>query len=132
MKKALILASTPISHIIPLEPLVNYLQIKVGEVHCFSCKENEDRIKGMGMIFHEYPKGVFREIGVKKDLSYLNDVNKLWENKKYIQGYNLFLYEDTFQMYNLTRAKIEEVEKIINLIRPDIIFRDSADKVGYY
>lgn len=66
MKKALILASTPISHIIPLEPLVNYLQIKVGEVHCFSCKENEDRIKGMGMIFHEYPKGVFREIGVKK------------------------------------------------------------------
>lgn len=132
MKKAIILASTPISHIIPLEPLSLFLNSNEFEIHCFSCKENEQRIVDLKMIFHEYPKGVFREIGQKKDLSYLNEVNDLWKSKKVLKGYKLFIEMDTRQMYNINKGLIEDMRKIIESINPAVIFRDSADKIGYY
>lgn len=130
--RIVIFASTPTSHIIPIEPLVKYLVKLQYEIHCFSHKKNKLIIQQMGMIFHEYSKGIYNENKVSETNIYLEEVARLWDENKMIEGYDLFAKKDTEYMYNITNKQIFEMIAIIKTIDPFMLFRDSADKVGYY
>lgn len=51
----MIFASTPISHIFPLKPLVAELLKRGNKVYCLSCIERKELIESYGCVFLEYP-----------------------------------------------------------------------------
>jgi len=131
MSKIVFFASTPISHIIPLKPIFEYLKQNNHEIHCFSDLKNKEIIMKMGALFHEYPEGIYRELG-SINTSYSVEASKLWSKNKMIEGYEFYLEKDTEYFYNIGTSKIIEMKSIIEQINPEVIFRDSTDKIGYY
>lgn len=56
--KILLLASSPYSHIIQIEPLVRELILKENDVMVMSLKKNKELIESFGVNFIEYPNNI--------------------------------------------------------------------------
>ena len=128
-----IFASTPYSHIIPIAPLVEYLISREYRVHCFSSMNNKQLIESMGMEFHCYIDGIYIERDHNYfNSKYLNNFAQLLNEGKYLDAFNHYIKYDILEMYNINLSHIENYFIEIKKINPLIIFRDSADKIGYY
>ena len=127
----LFLASTPYSHIIPLHPLITELISKGNKVYCMSDKKNEELIKSFGAIFVEYPFDFERDLCGIDYKEVMDDVNQLWEENKYEEGYLKYALSDIKGMYNTTEEDIENVKKIVIEKEISIIFRDAVEKIGF-
>ncbi len=131
MNNVIIFASTPKSHITPLKQLSEYLLKKDYKVYCFSSVENKFLIEKMGLSFEEYEDKTFLTLNEKANQSYLNEVSKLWQCGEYVKGFDYFVTNDADHLYNIHNQMIMNMKQRILAISPEMIFRDSADRIGY-
>lgn len=132
---ALLLMSSPRSHIIPVEPLIKELKEKNSnnKVYCMSTKNNKDLIEKFGGIFLEYPDFIepascnnldVNEIMVKTD--------ELWKAGKIEEGYDYIIEKDIESVFDITKKQIDYLCKIVRSYNIEIIFRDAVDKLGRF
>ena len=127
----MIFASTPISHIFPLKPLVAELLKRGNKVYCLSCIERKELIESYGCVFLEYPfnfekKGLPLNLGEK-----LYELEYLWDKQRYEEAMIEYMKYDLKRVNNVSVESLEMVEKIIKKYKVDLIYRDAVEKHAY-
>lgn len=128
----LFLASTPYSHIIPLQPLIVELLLRGNTVYCVSDKKNKKIIESFGARFIEYPFDFEKDLRNIDYQKLMNEVNSLWKDGQYEEGFLKFTREDIKGMYNIADEDYEKIRKIIIDKKINIIFRDAVEKIGLF
>ena len=130
---ALIIASSPISHIIPIKPLVKELISKKIKVYCISVRKNKERIESYGAEFIEYPfiiqPASTNKYSIKKLMA---EVNQMWEEGKILEGYEYYNKKDIESLFDITKEQIDFMNNIALEKNIHIIFRDAVDKLGRF
>lgn len=129
----LIIASSPISHIIPLKPLILELVMKKNNVYCISVGKNKKRIESYGATFIEYPFHIqpasTNRYSIKKLMS---EVNQMWDEGKILEGYEYYNQKDIESLFDITDEQVDFMKNIAIKNEIDIIFRDAVDKLGRF
>ena len=127
----MILASSPYSHIIQLEPLVRELVSKNNIVFILSKQKNENMIESFGAIFLDYPEGISPASAKNGDYNrIIKEYNRLIKNKKYGQALNYFISQDAKAVFDITDKQLKAMINIVKKYKIDLIFRDAVDKFG--
>ncbi|MCI9092438.1 MAG: glycosyltransferase family 1 protein [Coprobacillus sp.] len=127
----MILASSPYSHIIQLEPLVKELLSKNHIVTILSDKRNKDMIENFGANFLNYPQGISPASAKNADYNnIIKEYNTLIENKKYDQAINYFISQDAKAVFDINDKQLKSMIDIIRNLKINLIFRDAVDKFG--
>lgn len=127
----MILASSPYSHIIQLEPLVKELVSKNNMVFILSDQKNKGMIENFGATFLEYPEDI--SPASAKNGNYNNiikEYNMLIQKKKYNQALDYFISQDAKAVFDINNKQIKSMIDIIKQYKIDLIFRDAVDKFG--
>lgn len=130
MKTAVFFTSYPISHIQPLEGLIENLMENDYSVYALSGKENKNILESYGAIFIEYPfdfRDTCHEDAVKH---YIKKCVEYSNNGDYLQAYQEYLKSDIASVMNVDENRLNLIRHIIKKMKPDVIFRDAVDHYG--
>ena len=128
--KCLILCSSPISHIIPLESLIDNLIENDVEVYAVSVLNNKSRIEKFGAHFIEYPFDFVGGSKIKRNMKISENYYRLLSEEKYYDAYYSYVYEDTKSFYTHNLDNLIKLFEIAKKINPDFILRDAVDRYG--
>jgi MGT family glycosyltransferase len=126
----LFLCSVPISHIIPTQPLIEFLVSKNINVTVVTSKGNKERVESYGATFQEYP---FLFVG-NNDLNPLIErgiiFRELLNNNDYKKAFNFFIEKYTELFYDNSFENLGLLFNTIKKMKPDFIIRDAVDRYG--
>lgn len=129
--KILLLASSPYSHIIQIEPLVRELILKENDVMVMSLKKNKELIESFGVNFIEYPNNIQPASAENTDYnSVIPKYNQLINKKLYKEAIDYFIEEDAKAVFDITDSQLKAMVDIVKKHKIDVIFRDAVDKFG--
>lgn len=124
------ICSVPISHIIPIQPLVEYLICNNVNVYVISSRGNEGRIKSYGAKFIEYPFQFVEEGNLSSLIERGKNFRELLYDEKYIEAFDYFIEKDTEYFYDHNFKNLELMFNMIKKLKPDFIIRDAVDRYG--
>ena len=128
--KCLILCSSPISHVIPLESLIINLIDNGVKVYAVSVINNKDRIEKYGANFIEYPFDFIGGDKIRRNIKISENYYRLLKEKRYHEAYEGYIYEDTKSFYTHSFDNLLSLFEIVKKIDPDFILRDAVDRYG--
>lgn len=128
--KCIIMCSVPISHVIPIQPIVEYLRTKNVEVCVITSKKNEDRVIQYGAKFIEYPFNFTGNNNFDIFIEREKNFRKLLKEEKYEEAYNYFMKIDIEYLYNHSFDNLKLLFNIIKKEQPTFIIRDAVDRYG--
>lgn len=128
--KCLVLCSSPISHIIPLQPLIKHFSENNVEVYAISTLKNKERLERYGATFVEYPFDFTGGSKLDNVLEMSKKFNKLIYKKEFELAYTTYVKDDIKSMYNHNFNDLELLLNIAKKINPDFILRDAVDRYG--
>lgn len=128
--KCVFICSVPISHIIPIQPIVEYFKERDIDVSVVSNKQNRQRIENYGAKFVEYP---FDFLGNNNsDLLYERSLkfNEYIMKEEYSKAFDYFVKKDTEYFYDHSFENLKLLFNVIKNEKPDFIIRDAVDRYG--
>lgn len=128
--KCVFICSVPISHIIPIQPIVEYFKERDIDVSVVSNKQNRQRIENYGAKFVEYP---FDFLGNNNsDLLYERSLkfNEYIMKEEYSKAFDYFVKKDTEYFYDHSSENLKLLFNVIKNEKPDFIIRDAVDRYG--
>lgn len=128
--KCVFICSVPISHIIPIQPIVEYFKERDIDVSVVSNKQNRQRIENYGAKFVEYP---FNFLGNNNsDLLYERSLkfNEYIMKEEYSKAFDYFVKKDTEYFYDHSFENLKLLFNVIKNEKPDFIIRDAVDRYG--
>lgn len=128
--KCVFICSVPISHIIPIQPIVEYFKERDIDVSVVSNKQNRQRIENYGAKFVEYP---FNFLGNNNsDLLYERSLkfNEYIMKEEYSKAFDYFVKKDTEYFYDHSFENLKLLFIQIKNEKPDFIIRDAVDRYG--
>lgn len=125
------LCSSPLSHILPTQPVIEYLVSKNVNVYVFSIFNNKERLESYGAKFVEYPfeylAGDDYDTLMQRGITFHTLINK----NKYVEAFKFFVQQDTEYYYASHNFKnFELLYNSIKILKPDFIIRDGVDRYG--
>lgn len=129
--KCVFICSVPISHIIPIQPIVEYFKERDIDVSVVSNKQNRQRIENYGAKFVEYP---FNFLGNNNsDLLYERSLkfNEYIMKEEYSKAFDYFVKKDTEYFYDHSFENLKLLFNVIKNEKPDFIIRDAVDRYGH-
>ena len=128
----MIFASTPISHIYPLKPLIDELIAKGNNVYCLSTSDRKELIESYKAKFIPYSFDFERNALINLNLSdKMFELEYLWERKRYLEAMEEFLKYDLRSVNQATKESLQQIENLIIKYDIDLIFRDAVEKHAY-
>lgn len=128
--KCVFLCSVPISHIIPIQPIVEFLINNDVDVTVISSITNKERIQNYGAEFIEYPFNFTENNDFEPIIERGRIFNKLISDGQYEEAYNYFIKEDIKRFYDHSFANLNLLFDIVKKEKPDFIIRDAVDRYG--
>ena len=128
--KCVFICSVPISHIIPIQPIIEYFNERNIGVSVISNKQNKQRIENYGAKFIEYP---FNFLGNNNsDLLYERSLqfNEYIMKEEYSKAFDYFIKKDTEYFYDHSFENLKLLFNVIKNEKPDFIIRDAVDRYG--
>ena len=131
MKKILFFTHKPISHLIPIEGLINYLQNLGYEIYAMGFEERREYFINKRIHFIPYFEDIvdIHEQEILKDAieKYNSKFLQLFFSKQYQCSYENFMKMNAINMHYITKNSIKKYEELVIKISPDIIFHDIVD-----
>lgn len=128
---ALLLMSSPRSHVIPTEPLIRELIDKGYSVYCMSTKNNKKMIELYGGHFLEYPNFIEPASCNNLDVNeIILNTNDFWKQGKIKEGYDYIIEKDIESVFDITNEQIDFICDVVKKYDIEVLFRDAVDKLG--
>ena len=128
--KCVFLCSVPISHIIPIQPIIEFLCSKEIDVTVFSSKGNKNKIESYGAKFVEYPFSFVGESSLEPLMERGKIFNKYIKNECYEQAYDYFMEKDIEYFYDHSFDNLKLLFNLIKKEEANFIIRDAVDRYG--
>lgn len=128
--KCVFICSVPISHIIPIQPIIEYFNERNIDVSVISNKQNKQRIENYGAKFIEYPFNFLENNN--SDLLYERSLkfNEYIVKEEFSKAFDYFMKKDTEYFYDHSFENLKLLFNVIKNEKPDFIIRDAVDRYG--